>query len=276
MEKVDLEKVLRERTANGRGHDWRCPSETQLAGYVDHTLDAKARALFETHLAACTACIEQVAFLLRASDWPESAEVPIQLLNRARSLVPEKPKASLVWNWRWVPVTVAALLLIAITGVIAMRALRSRNSPLNREPLVAQSQSPQQPLAVPTVNRSTNTPSPQSTHRREPSPEPSTAVVRNGEPASQTPKLIFPTEGASVRRAAVELRWRPVSGAMSYEASVVTVSGDTIFSHPTSDTHVSIPTESLTSGATYFATIRAHFSDGRTTRSILVSFKIID
>lgn len=276
MEQVDLEKVLRERNANGSRHDWRCPGETQLAAYVDQTLDAKARALLETHLAACSACIEQVAFLQRASDWPESGQVPIQLLIRARSLVPEKRKTSLVWNWRWVPVTVAALLIV-VFGLFAWRALRSRTSPVTNEPLVAQNEPAQQPLAIPSASRpATNTSSPPIARHREPSPQSAAPLVRNGEPASQSPKLIFPTEGATIKRAAVPIRWEAVSSATYYDVSIKSVSGDTIFEGRTSEAHLSIPPERLTSAGKYFATVRAHFSDGSATKPNLVSFKIVD
>src|SRR5437867_4096751 len=107
MEEDDLRTLLRERKRDLRARGWRCPRTTDLAAYVDRRLAGRARESLEAHLADCDSCLAQVSFLVHSGDGPDSVDVPAHLLARARSLVTESPRTSMIWNWRWATVTVA-------------------------------------------------------------------------------------------------------------------------------------------------------------------------
>jgi hypothetical protein len=106
--------------------DQSCPGTEVVAGYYEHSLDAKEAADFESHLSRCGRCREQVAMMVRADEAPASP---------AR-------QSFWLWDWRLLSPAIAALLILTIWSF--------RHSPLSAvnhqqadQPLVAMSRSPQ-------------------------------------------------------------------------------------------------------------------------------------
>ena len=264
---------------------WRCPNELQLAAYVDRRLDGKARESLEAHLADCDLCLDQVSFLVHSAAWADSVDVPAQLLTRAKNLVSDsgRPPLSIDWGWAATAVAVACLVL-AFAIVLALRLHGSEPTQSTAGPLVAQDQPQQHPAAIPqfsttpqnrdAIPSSNTAPSDKTIVPR---PVRSAPLVRNAEPGGHLPKLTFPHDGAVVKREKLEFRWQTVSDAIFYEVSIVTAAGDPVIVRQTDGTRLELrPDVQLISGAKYFVSVRAHLRDGKTARSSVVSFKVVD
>ena len=65
------------------------------------------------------------------------------------------------------------------------------------------------------------------------------------------------------------LVWRPVPGALRYEAEVTRDDGTAVFSGSTRDTVLAVPAGALSSGAPFSWWVRAHGADGSVRRSPL-------
>src|SRR5207249_3555045 len=97
---------------------------------------------------------------------------------------------------------------------------------------------------------------------------PSIPVIRKAEDESRFPNLLFPHDGAAIKRSSLTFRWQRLADAVSYEISIITTSGDVIVSQTTEQSSVMLPPNvALTVGSKYFVSIRAHMSDGKTARS---------
>ena len=82
----------------GAGDD--CPGPDILAAYFERSLDADETAHVELHLSECARCREQLAALGRAE---EAAATPIVQAPR------NQPRASWLWDWRWLAPVAAVL-----------------------------------------------------------------------------------------------------------------------------------------------------------------------
>jgi hypothetical protein len=250
-----------------------------LTAYVDRSLDVIARQSLEAHLADCDNCLGQVSFLAQSAGWADSAEVPPQLLARAKNLVSARHSRSQFLGWRGTAVAgAAACVLITFAVVLTLRQYRSETPKSREEQAVSQPKPAQEPTALsqptpamknPDVVASSN-PS-QSGRATLPSPP----AVRKGEPDSGAPRLIFPRESSIVKREDLEFRWQAVPNADFYEVSIVSASGDPVVVRQTDQTRLALPSEGqLISGTKYFVSIRAHLHEGKTARSSVVSFRV--
>jgi uncharacterized protein YdbL (DUF1318 family) len=88
----------------GAGND--CPEPEILAAYFERSLDADETARVELHLSECAGCREQLAALGRAD-----AEAPVTSVADARR---KAPRASWIWDWRWLAPVAAVLVITAI------------------------------------------------------------------------------------------------------------------------------------------------------------------
>jgi hypothetical protein len=275
MYEQDLKELLQGRGSKTARRGWRCPDETQLAAYFDSKLQGSTRESVEKHVADCDFCLSQISFLFQSADWTEAVEVPAPVLRRARDLVPRKSEARKASGWRWAAASATLASLVIIITFIALRFRTQQPANLPSEPLIAQQHQPnlvQAPQASP-VN-----PRPAPTHATEKlrSPEPVAPEIRREGPA-QLPALVFPRNGATLRRNELDFRWQPFADTVFYDIRVVTAEGDLVLESKTEDTHLriadSIP---LQPGAKYFVSVRAHLRQGRTVKSGIVSFRISD
>ena len=96
--------------------------ERMIDPYLSGDLDEKELARFETHLASCASCREEVAefqaldgLLDQASEWPEwKVEAPPYFAQRVMANLPAR-QSSGVFSWRFLhPIVAAASLVLAI------------------------------------------------------------------------------------------------------------------------------------------------------------------
>jgi hypothetical protein len=277
----ELEKLLSARTVAHPRNRWRCANELQLAAYVDGKLEPHARETVEAHLADCKVCLKQLSFLVQASDWPEPADVPSSLLARARSLVGNNRRRPLGFSWGWATAALATCLLLVGLLALVGRLRNSGPQPSNQAQSVAAQPEQVSPVVQPSVSPrnpdavaySSSAPPTKPPARKTDAAAP---VTRNGNVDNHSPNLIFPRDGLAVKRASLTLRWQTVSDALFYEVSIMTESGDTIVSRQTEDGVVTLAKAPLNAGAKYFVSVRAHFPDGKTTRSRVVSFRVVE
>jgi hypothetical protein len=89
------------------------------------------------------------------------------------------------------------------------------------------------------------------------------------------PTLLFPRENSVVRRDELEFRWLPGAEAVSYELRLAAADGSLKFTRETKDLKLNLGDDvELQDGALYYVTIVAQSSDGRFTRSEIVSFRL--
>ena len=256
-----------------------CADELELAAYVDGACDSKQRQALETHLADCKFCLTQVSFLMSASDWSASGDVPGWLLTKAKNLVSDRQKRAIVIGWRWPTATFAAVAVIAFLTVLVVRLRDTRSPSINQTRSVAQQQS------SPIVTNTENTPhdsnavamaSPRPRERapaqKDNSAEPE---VRSSVGSSTAPTILFPRDGAVMKRGSLEFRWREIPDVVFYELSIVTASGETVMSRQTEATFLKLPADvQLQPDTRYFISVRAHLRDGKTMRSGVIGFQI--
>lgn len=273
MDEKDLKEYLRGRRNQAFRRGWRCPDEMQLAAYVDHQLEGPGREFVEAHLADCEFCLNQVTFLTQAADWTDSAEVPTPVLRRARDLVPRKSGGMTNWGWRWAAASAAAACLVLLFAFIALRFRTQQAVDAPSGPLVAQQH---QPDIVPVPQTSPVIPRPAPTHSTEkPNPAESVAPVTRREGQNLLPAVVFPRNGATLRRSELDFRWHPLADTSFYDIRVVTAEGDLVLESKTEDTHLRIADNiPLQPGAKYFVSVRAHLRQGQTVKSGIVSFRI--
>lgn len=111
---------------------------TLLAGHIDGELQPDADRRAAAHLEACASCREieavqrQVRALLQAHApaLREPAPAPLRARVARRPAPVESSGPRRLAPWRWVPLPVAAALVVAITGVVAIGALAPAGSVL--------------------------------------------------------------------------------------------------------------------------------------------------
>jgi hypothetical protein len=272
MDEKNLKKLLQGRRSNAVRRGWRCPDEIQLAAYVDLTLQGSARDLVEKHVADCDFCLQQISFLVQAADQEVPAEVPAPALRRARDLAPRKSKSSGNWGWRWAAASAAAACVVLLVAFIALRFRTQPGVNAPNEPLVAQQHQPD--IAIPTTAPVISSPGPSPAVQKLKSAEPAVPAVRR-EAQAQVPMVVFPRNGATLRRSELDFRWAPFPDAVFYDIRVVTAAGDLVLESKTEDTHLRIADDvRLQPRAKYFVLVRAHLRQGNTVKSGIVSFRI--
>jgi hypothetical protein len=140
-------------------------------------------------------------------------------------------------------------------------------------PLVAQQHQPDivpVPPTKPATPRSVPAPSAEKPKSAEPvAPE----IRREGQ--AQLPTVVFPRNGATLRRSQLDFRWQPLADTAFYDLRVVTAEGVLVLASKTEDTHLRIADNiPLQPGAKYFVSVRAHLRQGQTVKSGIVSFRI--
>jgi len=97
--------LLKRNLAGNAGAGKDCPAPDTLAAYFERSLDADETAHVELHLSECARCREQLAALGRAE---EAAAAPAVQAPR------HQPRASWLWDWRWLAPVAAVLILTAV------------------------------------------------------------------------------------------------------------------------------------------------------------------
>ena len=260
----------------GSGNHWsgRCPEDLQVTAFVDGAVDTTTRQKLEKHFADCARCREEIAFLARAGEWSDAENPPPWLLKKAENLVAQPKWKPFAFDWRWATATVAVSFAILFVVLFAVR-LRSpnpptekaaANAPLSNANVLVSSQ----PTPRPRINNVIARSSP-------PRHEPSAPLIRNSETANGAPNLLVPRDGSLIKRGALTFRWQAVPDVAFYEISIMSASGDVVVSRQTETPSVDFSGDiRLQASDKYFVSVRAYMRDGRTIRSSIVSFQIID
>ena len=269
MDDKGLTRLLRVREAGADRPRWRCPDAARLAAYVGHRAEAADEARIEAHLAGCTACLEQVVFLLRRPGSEEST-VPPELVSRARDLVAFRPS---VWRApvvRWGTAVAAAACLVL---VVSLQLRQPGVPPAPGTPPVAQPPVAQAPSAG-----ATTAPIPHDVpHAAAVAPpssnSPTTTVRRSAALAAL--KVMSPAENATLSPRDLEFRWQALPDSISYELSLVTEDGDVVWQGRVEGTPARLPEGvALQAGAKYFVWVRAYLAGGATVKSAAVPFRV--
>ncbi len=258
MDEKKLGRLLRAKKITVLSRGWRCPDETQLAGYVDGRLLASDKNRLDGHLAECDYCLGQVAALLRLEGAAMPDNVPPALLARARDLVPA-PAPPSVWPVvRWG--TVAAM-TACIAVVTTVWIHRQENETFAPAPPAIQSPATQSPAT------SAPTPAPVAP------PTTTPRQVRTVKPAGPSLELLAPREGSALPPEALDFRWTRVPASLYYEVRVMTADGDLVWEGRAEGNQARLPENvQLISGTKYFVSVRAFLPDGKTLTSPVVGF----
>ena len=253
MNEKKLGRLLRAKKITLSGRGWRCPDETQIAGYVDGRLPASDKNRLDGHLAECDYCLGLVAALLRLEGAAMPDNVPPALLARARHLVP-MPAPPSVWPVvRWGTVAAVTACIAVVTTVWIHR--QESETPLAPTP---GTQSP-----------AISTPAPPAVAP----PAPTSREVRNVKPAVPSLELLAPREGLALGPEALDFRWTRVPASLYYEVRVMTAEGDLVWEGRAEGNQTRLPGNvQLVSGTKYFVSVRAFLPDGKTLTSPVVGF----
>lgn len=273
----ELERLLRipslDPTRTGRV----CTNEAELAAYADGALNSDARRSFESHIADCKSCLEQLSFLVRSHESAPVTDVPVELLARAKSLVRQKRTFTIDFSWRWATAALAACLVLVGLLALAGKWRRETSKPAVTFAGVVKPQpsfAPQPATRNPDAFAYANSPAAAKPSTRKSGPE--VPVTRGANADGRTPILISPREGEVIKEGSFTFKWQSVPEVLSYELLIRSESGELVLSLPSEAPALTVPSDPrLKAGAKYFVSVRAQFRDGRTANSRGVSFRVI-
>jgi len=243
MSEPDLTALIPSASCGGARRGRRCPDEERLADFVGGTLSNDAREAMLDHLAGCGFCCGQVAFLARAAELGPPPAVPAALLALAQG-----DRGPAIRHLR-----PAAALAAAVTVVAAL--------------LLVGDWTRQEPLPIPGSGS--------RAHLATPAPQTPERTFRNGRGPEQAPLLVSPSEGASLPRASLVLRWQEAPGALFYTVQIVNAQGDVAWEGRSEGTSLAVPAAAdLVAGDRHFAWVVAHLPSGSIVRSPAVGFRL--
>ena len=203
MDEKELRQLLGNPGVMTEERGWHCPDEADLAAYAEDRLPPEESKRVESHLADCSHCTGQIAFLVCRSG-EHASEVAPRILARARSLVGPKPSFWRVPTVRWATLAATAACVVL---VFALQVRQPSLAPIPQEPAIH----PSAPTAAPATTSPTL------------NPAPGPSAVRNSQDKSPRLELLSPVDSSVVEPQALEFRWREIPGSVYYEIHVVTV-----------------------------------------------------
>ena len=232
----------------------RCPTEQQLAEYVDQQAIGSERHLIERHLAHCDQCLRQVGFLAREGS--QSAEaVPGELFSKAIALGKLRSRQT-VLPWQWT--TVATAGVGAVLAVLLWFPRSERPTPTIDD----HAGSGQSPVVA------------QSTESSLPKAGADAEMVRGNAVATDS-KILSPLPGQTVDPRELTIHWQSSAGALFYELQVLSDSGDILWETRSHSTSAKLPNGvHLAKGKTYYVRLRIHTASGSIEQSKPVDFTV--
>ena len=211
-----------------------CPSDDELASFIEGTVPADRHAVLIAHVEACRRCVAVVGTVSGCSDRPAPPPVPAALLLRASALVPARRP---VLRRVLVPAFAAAACVL----LAAALWLPGRRSSTADRPLI-----PSSVTSRPDDVRSSG--------------------------AGAVPVIVQPRAGTLPAGPATFV-WTAVPGAAFYEVRVTTGDGDSLWSTTTDATRASWDGRGRGPGRRYFAWVSAATADGRRAASAIVALE---
>jgi hypothetical protein len=228
-----------------------CPSDGTIAAYVDSGLRDSESIRVQGHLAGCAYCRSLVSDIVKQGRLTDGQEAPPALLEKARTLVPSKPKR---WAWIWAPVTTVVLASAAILVVI-LETPRRTTLPERPSP-AAPAPSKSRP-AVPYTRSLPET-------------------VRKPNSLDNSLTILSPRPDSILPREQIEIRWNVVRDSLSYHVRVLTADGNVVWATDSTVNHVKVPKQPALNSGKYYALVSAMLKNGRTAKSSPVKFQIAD
>ena len=272
MDEKRIQEILQSQRSLEPRRGVRCPEENRLAAFVDGQLTGNARRTFQRHVSDCQSCLAALGFLTRSAEWDDKPEIPPYLVSRARGLVKQKPPT--LWRWRWAIATAAAAcILLALSFVIFKSRIQQPSNLVDGQLVARNQESPAIAVSIPTVEPPARPAPTHSDVKPKPNGEQTPSVRGSAEQAK--PRLIFPRDGAVIRRNELVFRWQPAADAMFYTVRIVKADGSLMREMEANGSALKLGDDvELTAGATYYVTVVAHMSDGRAQRSEIVRFRV--
>ena len=252
MDQSELIRTIYRRINRAARRGFNCPTDSQIAGYLEHGLEQKEKSRFEAHLADCEFCLSAVGSLVRQQRLPVTVELPVHLHQKAIDIVPVKAGWRVPWKWLLVP---------ALAGLIIMVFIRHRSP--QPETLMSSA-----PIATVGANQS-----PKSIPRVPPQ-IPEKQYVRKSATRRADLQLLEPGPNSVRRMQAVRFRWTPIANAIYYEVRMVNSEGNVMWRGQESTPTAQLPPNLSLQPAKYFVWVTAYLNDGRTVESDARAFWI--
>jgi len=251
---MDEQELIRTSTRAGKTvrQRWSCPSDSQVASYLEQRLDREEKSRFEAHLADCDFCLGVIGDMVRQQRASEPVEAPARLVHQAIDAVPVKASWRLTGRWVLAP----ALASIVVASAVLFRSPRARDSVPSVSPSMVEKARP------PAV-----TPQPQSQR-------PEKSSVRNLKTSALRLQLLQPHSESVVPREGFRFRWRPLENVAYYEIRVVNSEGDLVWRGQESKPAAQLPPDLSLRPGRYFVWVYAYLNDGRTVKSDAIAFSI--
>jgi len=243
MDEKELLRIINSRPNNRARRRWNCPSDIQVASYLEQRLEPTERSHFEAHLADCDFCLAMVGELVPQQSASDPVDVPARLLRQAIDSVPVQATWRIsLRRWALVP----ALASIVVAGAVLLRSPQARH--------FMPSASVPREKAGPSVAAQ---PSAQSQEEKD---------IRgsNSSPALQ---LLEPRSESVVQREGLKFRWQPMGDVAYYEIRVMDSQGDLVWQAQRSNPSAQVPSNVSIQPGKYFVSVHAYLKDGRTVRS---------
>src|ERR1051326_8945377 len=250
MDEQELIQIIAARGKNTVRRRWNCPSDSQIAGYLEHRLKPEEKVRFESHLADCAYCLSTISALVRQRRASEPVKVPAHLYHGALDTVPVRTGWRLSWKWALVPALASLVVIISIWRRSPQTERLVASAPV---PAVVVEQSPQ---AVPQIQLPT-------------AEKPQVRKLATGKPALQ---MLEPTPNSVWQKQEVRFRWRPVANATYYEVRVVNSEGDSVWKAQGSNPTVQLPPDLSLPPGKYFVWVRAYLNNDRTVNAAARAF----
>ena len=271
MDEKQIKEILQSQRSFEPGSRFGCPEENKLAAFVDGQLTVSERSKFERHMSNCQSCLAAIGFLSRSAEWDDPPEIPPYLLARARRLAGANRRT--MWRWQWAVASAAAACILLALSFAIFKSRVQQPSPSVDGPLVAQNQqTPAIAVSTPTVE--SPRPAPTRSVTKPTSNEDQSLVVR-GNDDQLKPRLMFPSNGATVRKHDLHFRWEPVEDATSYTVRLVKADGSLIREIEIKGPELILSDDvELAPDTTYYVRVVAHTSVGRGKESDMVRFRV--
>jgi anti-sigma factor RsiW len=213
-----------------------CPSEQHIAAFVEGTLVAEHRAVFESHLDACASCFDLVASLGRLVGQPAPA-----VSDALRSAVLAPARHASERRYVLPALAAAAVVLLAVSWWGRPATSSGGSVPA---PGVAPATAPETPL-------------------------------ERAAPGGARVRLEAPPDGASIS-GGFDITWTGPTEAVSYEVQVATAAGDVLWSRQVEGEQRTLHVdEALPSRRVCYLWVAAYLPEGRRITSNIVKIQAV-
>jgi len=243
MEPEKLSKLLRILPTNAAVRRPGCSDDHLLAAYVDSQLPEEPGEQITFHLSDCDYCLTKVGMLKRLHGSVPEEPVGEFVLARANRMGKSKKRPTFQYVSRWAS---AAVVVLAVSLVFKWNL-------------------PDQDFPEATDTTSSD-PASQVIDQRQ---------TRNLSPDILKPRILAPSNGATVKPGSLVFSWSEVPGSLYYDVRIVTDEGNLIWQGQVEGTEMGLPENlQLKPDTEYFFRVDAYLASAKSIRSHHVLFSI--